>query len=124
MDINNSISNKLLVLLFSLLISFKSFAGIGDTYFCEEKEYSGGTAKAQMILEWNENSMTEKSIPKQGLTDTSHTASFVINKNNYFVAISPYRDGQLIETFEGETYTSIFVRTSYTAVNEYICTKL
>jgi len=52
---------KLLILLFSILISFNSFASIGDTYFYEDKEEDvEGIGKAQFILEWNKNSMTYK----------------------------------------------------------------
>ena len=109
---------KILILLFSTLISFNSYASIGDTYFCEEKEYSHGT-KAQLILEWNENSMTDKSIPNESLGDTSHTAPFVINRNNYFVATIPYSEGQLVETFDGETYTTLYVSNSYTYVSKH-----
>jgi len=113
---------KILVLLFSILISFKSYASIGDSYFCEEKEFINGT-KAQLILEWNKNSMTDKSIPNESLGDTSHTAPFVINRNNYFVATIPYSEGQLVETFDGETYTTLYVSNSYTYVSKYICNK-
>ena len=115
---------KLLILLFSLLISFNSYGGIGDKYFCEEKEDEEGVGKHKTLMDWTENSVIQKDIPNQNLVDSSKTATILINKNNYFVSTFPYGEGHLIETFDGETLTSVFVRNSYTYVNEYICTKL
>ena len=114
---------KLLILLFSILISLNSYAGIGDIYFCEEKEINIADYKAQFILNWNENSMTGSNALKEGSVDTSDTVPFLIHKNNYFVTIKPYREGQIIETFDGETYTSHYVKDSWTFISEYSCEK-
>jgi len=114
---------KLLILLFSILISLNSYAGIGDIYFCEEKEINIADYKAQFILNWNENSMTNKDIVEEGSVDSSDTVPFLIHKNNYFVTIKPYREGQLIETFDGETYTSNYVEDSWTFISDYSCEK-
>jgi hypothetical protein len=114
---------KLTVLLFSILISFSSYGGIGDKYFCEEKESAIGYEKVNSLLTWNENSITYKSIPNESWGGVSTDTPFVINKNNYFVASSPYQEGHITYTFDGETFTSLFVRNSHTYFKEYICTK-
>ena len=58
---------KLLILLFSLLISFNSYGGIGDKYFCEEKEDTEAVGKHKILIDWTENSviktLTINSIP-------------------------------------------------------------
>jgi len=114
---------KLTILLFSILISFSSYGGTGDKYFCEEKENVPRYEKAKSLLTWNENSITDKSIHSESYVGVSIDAPFVINKNNYFVAVSPYKEGHITYTFDGETFTRLFVMNSHTYSKEYICTK-
>jgi len=114
---------KLTILLFSILIPFSSYGGTGDKYFCEEKENAPGYDKAKTLITWNENSITNKGIPSEFYVGVSSDTPFVTNKNNYFVAASPYKEGHITYTFDGETFTSLFVRNSHTYFKEYICTK-
>ena len=61
------IMRKLFVLLFSSIMSFKSYGGIGDKYFCEEKEDTEAVGKHKILIDWTENSviktLTINSIP-------------------------------------------------------------
>lgn len=115
---------KLTILLFLILISFNSYGDVGDKYFCEAKESKLDYKKEKMILTWNQNSMTQKSITTQDIVDIHRTSLFITNKDSYFVAASPYEGGDLVSTFDGKTFATLFVRSSYTFPNEYICTKL
>ena len=114
---------KLTILLFSILISFNSYGGIGNEYFCEEKENAPGFDKAKAFFTWNKNSITYKSIPDGSYAKVSSDMPFVTNKTNYFVAASFYAEGHITYTFDGETLTSLFVSNSHTYFKEYICTK-
>jgi len=115
---------KLIILLFSILISFNSYGGIGDKYFCEEKESELGYEKAKVLITWNEDSVSSKYIKTKTYAGVYTDEPFVLNKNNYFVASSPYKDGFSTVTFDSETLVTIFIRYSHTYIKEYICTKL
>ena len=108
----------------SILISFGSYGGIGDKYFCEEKENELGYEKAKLLFTWNYNLLQWKSIPSESYIEVSEDMPFVINKSNYFVASSPYEEGYSTYTFDGKTLVSLFVRNSHTYLKEYACTKL
>jgi len=115
---------KLLILLFAILISFNSFGSIGEKYFCESKEEFSNGVKARFILEWNEKVMKKISIKEELLTDVSDSHTYLKNKYNYFVTSDPLEDGHFIQTFDGETFTTLYVKNSYTFATAYICTSL
>ena len=113
---------KLFFTFFVLLFSFKSFAGVGDTYYCEEKEINIAGYKAEVILSWNENSFTQKQ-KKDGTVDSSGTVDFLSHNLNYFMALKPYQDGHIFYSFDGVTYTNHFVKKEWTYISEYLCEK-
>jgi len=114
---------KLLILLFSILISFNAYSDVNDIYVCEEKEFNKAGYKAKLVLFWDENSMTKKDRVEDDSVDTSDTYPFVVNEKNYFVAMKPKYEGHIIKTFDGETYASYYIKDSYTFISEYNCEK-
>ena len=106
-----------------LAVPPQTFAGVNDTYICEQKKENIAGYKKRHILYWKQNSITTKDKVEKGSVDTSKTTPLLVNNPNYFVSIYPYREGHSISSFDGRTFTTHYIAPNYTYVTEYFCEK-
>ena len=115
---------KYLWALICVVFPLQSLAAVGDTYFCRETEVNRTGLKKEHTLFWGQDWFEIKDDVKQGVIDTSAKRKFTFQSEGYFFSIYQYRNGHVFSAFDGSTYSTRFVRESYTFSTSYDCSKL
>ncbi len=109
-------------ILFLLLLN-PAVAGIGDTYVCDEKKFTKKEERGRLILDWRQAEFSIRDEKNEKLVDVSGTHQLTISTPNYFLTIEKYRDGHTAHSFDGKTYSTLYVENAYSFHNEYVCKK-
>lgn len=98
-----------------------TYAGVGDTYVCKEKEINIAGYKDEFILFWHATDYEMRYKQVKGSVGGTFKRDFYTHNANYFTSVSYYQNGQILATFDGTTFIQVYVEAGYTGVGDYTC---
>ena len=106
-----------------LLFSNAAIGQVGNTFVCKEKIANKSGIKSRIILEWKKDEFVIKQEKNPSLVDINDKHKFLVSTNSYFVSVQKYRDGYVVNTFDKNLYSNLYVSDGYTYTTQYDCKK-
>lgn len=108
---------RILILLLALFPA-SVFAGVGDTYICNEKSKNWDVDR--FILSWNADFYERRY--RKGNIDEYEKGNFLTNEEKYFTSASKKRGGwSSLIAFDGKKFTEVWVDEGLSGIVEHIC---
>ncbi len=105
------------------MFSNVAIAQVGNTYVCVEQVTNKSGIKSRIILEWKKDGYVIKQEKNPSLVDISDTHKFLVSTNSYFLSVQKYREGYIVNSFDKNVYSNLYVSDGYSYFTQYDCKK-